>query len=349
MADTYEFLDYTGLSEFAEIIKAKLIENSVAATATDGATYTATVDGLTALTPGAVITIIPSMTATSTTPTLNVNSLGAKQIRRKLSGGTLTRPQLMYANVVYKDLPLLLMYDGTYWVATQFTKPSATDLYGMVGVPNGGTGLDSVTAGNFLVGNGTEDLVEKTPAQVLEAIGAAPDDHSHSVTDLTDAAQKIYYADTSRTANTVLAAPNGSNGTASFRKLDEADLPSHKHNYIEVQYGATGADLLEFALSCPASSITPFITSSSTTNTPPCAENSSRYRYSPGYVIKRYDSTVIVVVFAYDGGPCARNTYKDTAWSGWEYEMSSRLSTELYGTTLPSTATNGRIFFKKVT
>lgn len=142
MADTYEFLDYTGLTEFADLIKAKLIENSVTATATDGATYTATVDGLSALTPGAVIVIKPSMTATSVTPTLNVNSLGAKQIRRKLSGGTLTRPQLLYANVVYKDLPLLLMYDGTYWVATQFTKPSATDLYGMVGVENGGTGHD---------------------------------------------------------------------------------------------------------------------------------------------------------------------------------------------------------------
>ena len=143
MAETYEFLDYTGLSEYSGYVKAKLIENSVAATATDGATYTATVDGLSALTTGAIITIKPSMTATSTTPTLNVNGLGAKQIRRKLSGGTLTRPQLMYANVVYKDLPVHLMYDGTYWVATQFTKPSATDLYGMVGVENGGTGADT--------------------------------------------------------------------------------------------------------------------------------------------------------------------------------------------------------------
>ena len=38
---------------------------------------------------------------------------------------------------------------------------------------------ESVTSGNFLVGNGTEDMVEKTPSEVLELIGAAPSDHSH--------------------------------------------------------------------------------------------------------------------------------------------------------------------------
>ncbi len=39
-----------------------------------------------------------------------------------------------------------------------------------------------------------------------------------------------YGANVSRTANTVLAAPNGSDGVASFRKLVAADLPSHTHN-----------------------------------------------------------------------------------------------------------------------
>lgn len=38
-------------------------------------------------------------------------------------------------------------------------------------VPNGGTGKQSVTIGNFLVGNGTEPMQEKTPAEVLKLIG----------------------------------------------------------------------------------------------------------------------------------------------------------------------------------
>lgn len=42
----------------------------------------------------------------------------------------------------------------------------------------------------------------------------------------------FYDSATSRTANTVLAAPNGSNGGATFRKLVAADLPSHTHSYL---------------------------------------------------------------------------------------------------------------------
>lgn len=52
---------------------------------------------------------------------------------------------------------------------------------------------------------------------------AATKSHSHSA----------YYDSTiSRTANTVLAAPNGTNGGATFRKLVAADLPLHTHNSI---------------------------------------------------------------------------------------------------------------------
>lgn len=43
-----------------------------------------------------------------------------------------------------------------------------------------------------------------------------------------------YDANISRTANTVLAAPNGSAGSATFRKLVAADLPSHSHSNFTV-------------------------------------------------------------------------------------------------------------------
>lgn len=182
----------TGLAEVATTgsiddvaeTSAKKINHLVTATATDGATFTATVDGITALEAGIEVTIIPSMTATSTTPTLDINGLGAKQIRRKLSSGTITRPQVLYANVVYKSLPLKLFYDGTYWIATQFSKPSAVDIYGAVAVENGGTGLNELTAGSYLVGNGTEDVQLKTPAEVLTDIGGAPA-YTYGTDDLT--------------------------------------------------------------------------------------------------------------------------------------------------------------------
>ena len=50
---------------------------------------------------------------------------------------------------------------------------------GTLAVARGGTGKSSVTSGNFLVGNGTGAMTEKTPAQVLSAIGAAASGHNH--------------------------------------------------------------------------------------------------------------------------------------------------------------------------
>lgn len=64
-------------------------------------------------------------------------------------------------------------------------------------------------------------------------IGAAAASHSHGA----------YYDSTiSRTANTVLAAPNGSNGSATFRKLVAADIPALNYaavNHTHSNYAAT--------------------------------------------------------------------------------------------------------------
>lgn len=58
----------------------------------------------------------------------------------------------------------------------------------------------------------------------------SPSGHTHKMTDVSDWDSYIYSAQTDRTANTILAAPSGSNGKASFRKLVAADLPSHSHD-----------------------------------------------------------------------------------------------------------------------
>ena len=62
------------------------------------------------------------------------------------------------------------------------------------------------------------------------SVGAAASTHTHKMTDVSDWDSYIYSAQTDRTANTILAAPSGSNGKASFRKLVAADLPSHSHD-----------------------------------------------------------------------------------------------------------------------
>lgn len=72
----------------------------------------------------------------------------------------------------------------------------------------------------------------------------APSSHNHTVSQISDFSTHVYDATISRTANTVLAAPNGSSGPASFRKLVAADIPS-----------ITKGKITDFPTSLPASDV----------------------------------------------------------------------------------------------
>lgn len=64
----------------------------------------------------------------------------------------------------------------------------------------------------------------------------ASSSHTHSISNITNLQTSLddkYSASVNRTANTVLAAPSGSNGTASFRKLVAEDLPSTVRNFSD--------------------------------------------------------------------------------------------------------------------
>lgn len=100
----------------------------VAATG-DGATYTATVDGVTALEVGYSLTIIPDTTSTTTLPKLNLNGLGAKNIKQRLSQNTALTVQAQEENWLVANKPVTLTYDGMQWV-TSFARPAVNDLYG---------------------------------------------------------------------------------------------------------------------------------------------------------------------------------------------------------------------------
>lgn len=99
-------------------------------TAGTGSAYTATVPGLT-LTVGASFIMIPHVTSTSTTPTLNVNGLGAKTLRRRVSNSSVTTVASVSANWLYLNKPVNVMYDGTYWIV-DMDRPNTKDLYGTI-------------------------------------------------------------------------------------------------------------------------------------------------------------------------------------------------------------------------
>lgn len=102
----------------------------VSCSSSDGVTYTGTTDGVTTLKTGMTIVFVSSKTSASKAPTLNINNLGAKSIKRRLSHLS-TSTQEGYATTwLYANKPYFLVYDGTQWIVDGLTKPSAADLYG---------------------------------------------------------------------------------------------------------------------------------------------------------------------------------------------------------------------------
>lgn len=116
---------------------------TVTATSTDGVTYTATVSGVTALTAGLTIVIIPDTASTSVSAKLNVNGLGAKYIRQSTTNDTTTGLTPKNANWMAANKPITIQYDGTQW-KTVAARSNASDMNGVLAIANGGTGATTV-------------------------------------------------------------------------------------------------------------------------------------------------------------------------------------------------------------
>lgn len=131
-----------------------------------GSAYSATIPGITELTAGLSILVKPHTTSSSTAPTLNVNGLGNKQIKRRLSGGAGTLVGVSADTQFYVDRPIRLTYDSSlgYWIADDYVKPQASDLYGTVPISSGGTGATTAAAALVKLGitYGTSDLTAGT-------------------------------------------------------------------------------------------------------------------------------------------------------------------------------------------
>lgn len=113
------------------INEAKIVGTAVPATSTDGVAYSATVPGITELTAGISFIMVPNTLSTSRNATLNVNNLGAKNLRVRLSGYTATTVSPGTTNWLSSNKPVRVTYDGMWWVA-EIVIPSANQLYGSV-------------------------------------------------------------------------------------------------------------------------------------------------------------------------------------------------------------------------
>lgn len=116
----------------------------------DGVNYTATIESVDNIAVGSSFTIIPNMTSTSISPTLNVNNLGAKQIRQRLSSLSSTTAPGSTENWLVANRPVKVTYDenaipgsnGGAWIV-DFAKPDLNYAYGVLPISNGGTGCQN--------------------------------------------------------------------------------------------------------------------------------------------------------------------------------------------------------------
>lgn len=98
-----------------------------------GAAYKADVKAIDALTAGVNFTIVPHVTCTTLSPTLDVNGFGAKPIKQRLSSGLTNTIALASNDMFAQGKPVEVFYDGASWVI-DMQAPDATHLHGVVPV-----------------------------------------------------------------------------------------------------------------------------------------------------------------------------------------------------------------------
>ena len=184
MAIEIHFLNFEGLVDVFTIVKSMIgraLGHQGVVTEGDGAVYTATVPGIKELKAGATFMMIPHVASSSVSAALNVNGLGAKAIRRRVSNSTVTTVAPNNASWLAANKPIRVTYDGNYWIA-DLDRPNANDIYGTTAVENGGTG--SNTAPGALTNLGAQ-AQHKALTATLTAAGWSEKQQTISVSGVT--------------------------------------------------------------------------------------------------------------------------------------------------------------------
>lgn len=142
-------------------------------TAGTGSAYTATVEGIDTLETGVTFMMIPHIASTTVNPTLDVNGLGAKSIRRRVSGDTATTVTGSTENWISANKPVMVTYDGTFWIV-DFDQPNANDLYGTIN--SGNVSYDNTTSG--LTSTNVKEAIDEVASKV-DAAASETEVQSH--------------------------------------------------------------------------------------------------------------------------------------------------------------------------
>ena len=204
------------------------------ATSDDGVAYSATVPGVNELYAGLEVTIIPNVASATTAPTLNVNGLGAKNIRLPVSTNTAMLAQPDTETYFVDGRPVKLMYDTKYigkgaWVVVGKQLQSGNDIYGTVPVQKGG----------FVVDNNTTSEDKAEAIENLSKIGALCRKRELTTSDDLNNIKEdgVYYYATATATNGLKNAPFDA---AAVIMVFGADNTTSQKIQIAFRYGEPG-------------------------------------------------------------------------------------------------------------
>ena len=143
-AGSYFMWDGSAWRVLAEAFPASAAIPRLVTTAGTGKDYTATLEGYTRYATGDTFVVLPHTNSTNTAPTLNINGLGAKAIKRK--SGTGTTAALSIASALKYNTPFMAVYNGTEFVIQDAQPYGGEDFATAVSISKGGTGRGSWAA-----------------------------------------------------------------------------------------------------------------------------------------------------------------------------------------------------------
>lgn len=324
------------------------IRNQGAVTEGTGAVYTATVEGITSLSAGVSFVMIPHTVSTSSSPKLNVNNLGEKFIRRRVSGSTTTTYSAKTSDDwLAAGKPIRVMYDGTQWVA-DMPVPYAGDFMGTLLINNGGTGATTAAQARINLGIETSDGTVSSENAVYAEVGEWIDGNP-------DAEDRIGY---------FVCIDNNTPGTKMRKATADDDVrgvivaaPAFSGNCSSDKFDSDGNLLAKYSFVAVMGMVSVIDNGTCTVNgrcMPNANSTASPVDGDYGYqVIERIDDTHILI--AVEPGTDVQYKFHQNYLPKSGGTMSGAItvkglkltSGEDYGDTLPESSDTGKVFFLK--